>query len=228
MNPGELLELRSQLRTLERLIERVLEEGVEEVDTRNAVVTLIGAVLHSEATPGDCLMRSIETVVRAPRGAPSLVLAHDSGRPASIAVPSSALFPRALVRETLGGGVSPWTASSEGLRSAAGASHTWRGSGTATREDERWKATARSCRRGERQGSATRERPASGWSSLTEVEQRVAELVALGLTNREVGRQMFLSRHTIDSHLRHVFDKLGINSRVQLARVAPFPPPPAD
>lgn len=58
------------------------------------------------------------------------------------------------------------------------------------------------------------------YSGLTESELRVAELVALGLTNREVGQQMFLSRHTIDSHLRHVFDKLGIKSRVQLARLA--------
>jgi DNA-binding CsgD family transcriptional regulator len=57
------------------------------------------------------------------------------------------------------------------------------------------------------------------WDSLTSTERRVAELVAEGLTNREVGQRMFLSRHTIDFHLRHIYLKLHINSRVQLARL---------
>jgi DNA-binding CsgD family transcriptional regulator len=63
-------------------------------------------------------------------------------------------------------------------------------------------------------------RPAFGWDSLTDTEQRVVELVAGGLSNREVGRQMFLSLHTVAFHLRHVFWKLGVSSRVQLARLA--------
>ena len=62
-------------------------------------------------------------------------------------------------------------------------------------------------------------RPVCGWESLTETERRVAELVSQGLTNRAVARQMFLSRHTVDFHLRHVFRKLDVTSRVQLARV---------
>ena len=41
-----------------------------------------------------------------------------------------------------------------------------------------------------------------------------------GLTNREVAERLFLSPHTVSSHLRHVFGKLGINSRVELARLA--------
>jgi DNA-binding CsgD family transcriptional regulator len=61
-------------------------------------------------------------------------------------------------------------------------------------------------------------RPLTGWASLTDAERRVAELVSLGLTNREIGHQMFLSRHTVDDHLRHIFAKLGINTRVQLER----------
>jgi len=70
-------------------------------------------------------------------------------------------------------------------------------------------------------------RPVTGWLSLTQNEIRVAELVSLGLTNREIGQRMFLSRYTIDTHLRHVFDKLGIRSRVQLARVAFAQLPPS-
>jgi DNA-binding CsgD family transcriptional regulator len=64
------------------------------------------------------------------------------------------------------------------------------------------------------------DRPAFGWDSLTQSERRVADLVAQGLSNREVARQMFLSSHTVAFHLRHVFCKLGVSSRVQLARMA--------
>jgi DNA-binding CsgD family transcriptional regulator len=64
------------------------------------------------------------------------------------------------------------------------------------------------------------DRPACGWQSLTETERRIAELVAQGLSNREVAGQMFLSAHTVAFHLRHVFWKLDVTSRVQLARLA--------
>ncbi|WP_246222472.1 response regulator transcription factor [Phytoactinopolyspora limicola] len=59
---------------------------------------------------------------------------------------------------------------------------------------------------------------AEGWDGLTEAEWPVAVLVAEGLTNRQVAEKLFLSSHTVDSHLRHVFTKLGINSRTELAR----------
>lgn len=53
--------------------------------------------------------------------------------------------------------------------------------------------------------------------ALTTAELAVARLVADGRTNREVADRLFLSPHTVNSHLRHVFTKLGINSRVDLA-----------
>jgi DNA-binding CsgD family transcriptional regulator/tetratricopeptide (TPR) repeat protein len=59
-----------------------------------------------------------------------------------------------------------------------------------------------------------------GWASLTTAELTVARLVADGLTNREVADSLFVSPHTINSHLRHVFAKLDIHSRVELARLA--------
>jgi DNA-binding CsgD family transcriptional regulator len=59
-----------------------------------------------------------------------------------------------------------------------------------------------------------------GWGGLTESELAVVRLVVQGLTNREVAERLFLSPHTVSTHLRHVFDKLQINSRVELARVA--------
>jgi ATP/maltotriose-dependent transcriptional regulator MalT len=62
-------------------------------------------------------------------------------------------------------------------------------------------------------------RPSTGWESLTASERRVAELVAEGATNREVAAALVISTHTVDSHLRHVFAKLAISSRVQLAAI---------
>jgi DNA-binding CsgD family transcriptional regulator len=63
------------------------------------------------------------------------------------------------------------------------------------------------------------ERPATGWPSLTETEQQVARVVSEGLTNAQAAGRLFLSRHTIDFHLRKIFHKLGVHSRVQLARL---------
>ena len=59
---------------------------------------------------------------------------------------------------------------------------------------------------------------------MTAAEESVAKLVAQGLTNREVAERLFLSPHTVNSHLRHVFAKLGINSRTKLAHVLPAEP----
>jgi DNA-binding CsgD family transcriptional regulator len=63
------------------------------------------------------------------------------------------------------------------------------------------------------------ERPVGGWESLTDTECSVADLVAQGLTNRQVAVRMFLSPHTIDFHLRQMFRKLDIGSRVDLTRL---------
>jgi DNA-binding CsgD family transcriptional regulator len=62
--------------------------------------------------------------------------------------------------------------------------------------------------------------PGSGWASMTDSELAVARLVAEGFTNREVAERLFVSHHTVSAHLRHVFAKLDVNSRVELTRVA--------
>ena len=69
-----------------------------------------------------------------------------------------------------------------------------------------------------------RRRPAaaartSEWEQLTPSELAVARLVASGVTNREAAERLFLSPHTVSTHLRHAFTKLGIRSRVQLVRL---------
>lgn len=70
--------------------------------------------------------------------------------------------------------------------------------------------------------TAVLRRPAatSGWESLTESELKVVPLVADGLTNRAVADRLCLSVHTVNTHLKHVFTKLGINTRVELTRLA--------
>jgi DNA-binding CsgD family transcriptional regulator len=69
-------------------------------------------------------------------------------------------------------------------------------------------------RRGRR---GSRERALTGWDSLTKSERAVAELVAEGLTNREVGQRLFISPHTVNTHLRHTFQKLEVSTRTALA-----------
>jgi len=71
-----------------------------------------------------------------------------------------------------------------------------------------------------RQHRAPAGRPAAGWASLTETEQVTAGLVAEGLTNHQVAERMYVSVHTVAFHLKQVFRKLGIGSRVELARMA--------
>ena len=66
----------------------------------------------------------------------------------------------------------------------------------------------------------TSEPETHGWAALTQAELAAARLVADGLTNREVAESLFVSPRTVNSHLRQVFTKLGVNSRVDLARLA--------
>jgi DNA-binding CsgD family transcriptional regulator len=53
---------------------------------------------------------------------------------------------------------------------------------------------------------------------LTPAERRVADLVAEGRTNREVAATLFLGERTVASHLTHIYAKLGVRSRTELAR----------
>lgn len=63
-------------------------------------------------------------------------------------------------------------------------------------------------------------RPKLGWPSLTPSERDVVGLVAEGLSNRQIAERLFLSRYTVETHLKHVFAKLMVESRVELAALA--------
>ena len=66
-------------------------------------------------------------------------------------------------------------------------------------------------------GRGERKRPSTGWESLTPTELDVVRLVAAGATNRDVGEQLFIATNTVKAHLSHVFHKLGVSSRTELA-----------
>src|SRR5881398_3597218 len=62
-------------------------------------------------------------------------------------------------------------------------------------------------------------RPAFGWDSLSTTERQVADLVARGHSNKEIGERLYMSHRTVGSHLYRIFPKLGLRSRVELARL---------
>jgi DNA-binding CsgD family transcriptional regulator len=66
----------------------------------------------------------------------------------------------------------------------------------------------------------THRRARSGWPSLTPSERAVVDLVAEGLSNPQIGQRLYDSRRTVQTHLAHVFAKLHIISRAQLAAEA--------
>jgi DNA-binding CsgD family transcriptional regulator len=59
----------------------------------------------------------------------------------------------------------------------------------------------------------------TGWDSLTDSELTVVNLIAQGVTNRDVAEQLHLSLHTVKTHVHNAFAKLGINSRAQLTQL---------
>ncbi|BBX62244.1 helix-turn-helix transcriptional regulator [Mycobacterium saskatchewanense] len=67
--------------------------------------------------------------------------------------------------------------------------------------------------------AAGRPRAKTGWESLTGSELKVVRLIAAGATNRSVAEQLHLSLHTVRSHRRNAFAKLGINSATQLTQL---------
>ena len=71
-----------------------------------------------------------------------------------------------------------------------------------------------------RRSRGARRRPATGWASLTPTELEVVRLAVEGLSNPEIGARLFMSRGTVKTHLGHVFGKLDVANRTELARAA--------
>jgi DNA-binding CsgD family transcriptional regulator len=88
----------------------------------------------------------------------------------------------------------------------------------ATRDAARLRSRLRAL--GIRRRVATAEKPSTGWAAMTKSELAVAQLAADGLTNREIADRLYVSPHTVNTHMRQVFAKLEVNSRVDLTRLA--------
>jgi DNA-binding NarL/FixJ family response regulator len=69
-------------------------------------------------------------------------------------------------------------------------------------------------------GRGERKRPTCGWASLTRTERGVVRLVGDGLGNKDIPARLFVSPRTVQTHLTHVYAKLGLTSRVQLVHEA--------
>lgn len=67
-------------------------------------------------------------------------------------------------------------------------------------------------------GEDSTRRAPEAWDELTPQEVQVAQMVAQGLSNKEIGQRLYVSHRTIASHLYRMFPKLGVTSRAQIAR----------
>jgi predicted ATPase/class 3 adenylate cyclase/DNA-binding CsgD family transcriptional regulator len=71
-----------------------------------------------------------------------------------------------------------------------------------------------------RRGRGERKRAATGWGALTPAERDVVRLVSEGLGNKDIAARLFVSPRTVQTHLTHVYAKLSVTSRMQLAHEA--------
>ncbi|MEU0470243.1 LuxR C-terminal-related transcriptional regulator [Amycolatopsis sp. NPDC006131] len=68
-----------------------------------------------------------------------------------------------------------------------------------------------------RRARGKRGRPSSGWASLTPTEESVVRLAVQGLNNPQIATRLFMSRSTVKTHLSHIYAKLGVTNRTELA-----------
>lgn len=96
---------------------------------------------------------------------------------------------------------------------------TWAALG-ATHDEARARAALRAL--GGRPGRTGRAvaKDVTGWESLSPAQLAVAQLLGEGLTNRQIGARLFISPHTVDTHVRHILRKLDVRSRVAVAVAA--------
>jgi predicted ATPase/class 3 adenylate cyclase/DNA-binding CsgD family transcriptional regulator len=71
-----------------------------------------------------------------------------------------------------------------------------------------------------RRGRGERKRPSAGWAALTPTERDVVRLLREGLANKDIASRLFVSPRTVETHLTHIYTKLGLKSRVQLVQEA--------
>jgi DNA-binding CsgD family transcriptional regulator/tetratricopeptide (TPR) repeat protein len=170
----------------------------ERAAARTAVATVEGVALRCRGLiddDPDSLLRAVAAFRRSPRR-----------------------VERALAMEDTAGSLAQHGRAAEAVPLYEEALELYGGAG-ATRDEARAASALRGLgiKRGVR---GTRKRPATGWDALTKTELEVVRLVAEGLSNPGIGARLFISRHTVETHVRHVFEKLGVGSRAEVAAAA--------
>jgi DNA-binding CsgD family transcriptional regulator len=173
-------------------------DAVEEAAALARVPSLDGAALRCRglvAGDADLLLRAVEAYRRSPRVFERALACEDAA--AALARTGRRLEAKPIFEDALD------------VYAQVGAR--W--------DEARALASMRELGLGRRRRGA-RKRPARGWESLTRSELEVVQLAAQGLTNPEIGRRLFVSPRTVQTHLAHAFRKLGLSSRVELAAEA--------
>ena len=183
---------------------RDVAAAVADVAAANQVPSLTGAALRCRGLAEDdagLLADAVEAYSRGPRLLELALAAEDAGR--AMARHGQADRARGLMDQAAG--------IYERLEAA--------------RDLARAEAIMRelNIRRGRR---GPRGRPQFGWPSLTVTERMVADLVAEGLSNPQIGDRLYISRRTVQTHIAHIFMKLDISSRAQLAAEVTRQPSP--
>jgi DNA-binding CsgD family transcriptional regulator len=163
-----------------------------------SVDTVVGAALHAQGLLEDdreLLARAVELLASAPRRTPL----------------ASALEDHGVALLATGDKESALEYFDQALELANDTGAMW----DATRVRRRLRAMGV-----RRRLSQAERRPQRGWDALSPSEIAVVRAITSGMTNREAAAHLFLSPHTVSTHLRHAFEKLEINSRVELARIA--------
>ncbi len=173
---------------------RVVEE-LEELAVRNPAPVPVGIAKLGRAMidrDGDLALRAVEI--------------HGQTR---------AVIPHARVCELAAEVLIETGRKEDAARLLGGALDIWEAT-DACRDEARVAALLRSVGVRRRRPTTPR-RERTGWDALTATELKVAELVADGLTSKEVGSRLFISRRTVETHLAHIFAKLGVSNRSQVA-----------
>jgi DNA-binding CsgD family transcriptional regulator len=201
--------------------------GGRPADPEAAVLLVRGALAADDASRAAELAAAAERLMSAKPGEPDVMAAaaHVRGLlgqdPAAVewaARTYASPLGRAWATEDAGMAwerLGDWTAAEARLREAHACYQQMGADDSADRVRARLRTAGVQVQHRRRPG-----KPAFGWESLTDTERRVVDLVAQGLSNRQAASQMFLSVHTVAFHLRRVFWKLDVSSRVQLAALA--------
>jgi DNA-binding CsgD family transcriptional regulator len=186
------------------LAERIIEQGERRCELNPGVVSFKAAVAHARGLwqgSAHDLQTAVSLFATGPRPLATASALEDLGRlqaSAGATVDAISSLDRALAINTQAG--ASWDAA---------------------------RVRGRLRQLGALRRNAIPKRPVTGWEALTSTEASVARLAAEGNTNREIAETLFISPHTVNTHLRHIFDKLGVNSRIHLTKMAAEPGTPA-